>query len=89
MSKAVSERALETAIIADLTRAGYTALCQQDLIDEHGHAVLVMAAGDNIGDRLDLGMGVPHGDTQAGVADHRDVIGVISHCADLTRLDAP
>ena len=62
---------------------------EQELVDEHGHPVLVVISRDQVGGRPDLRGGVPHGHAQPGMADHRDVVRVVAHGADLGGVDVP
>jgi hypothetical protein len=64
-------------------------LSQQNVIDEHRHPILFMIAGDQVGRGQHVGTGVSHGHAQSGVADHRDVVDVVTDRADFLRFDPP
>ena len=44
------------------------------LLDDLGDAVFIVTEGDDVRRFLDLRLGVRHGDTQTGIADHRQVV---------------
>src|SRR5580658_4341351 len=56
---------------------------EHELLHGLGEAVVFVGGRDPPGGALDLRVGVPHGDTQAGVGEHQDVVGHVPDSGDL------